>query len=182
MGTGGGREISSRSARAVWTSTIALLQLFCPNQSGWETRTRVRVCSQSGRKGAANPSNDNFQPGPFWRQHRRTVGPTRLRPTCRSASTSVDGAAGQTCMWELNWQKTNEINNIWFKFLNLALNNGYSTLLLQHLRSKWKLMFNNDKCMSEAFTPSLMPTEIKINAATEMSIDDLSERIPNLTS
>lgn len=36
--------------------------------------------------------------------------------------------------------------------------------------------------MSEAFTPSLTPTEMKINAAMEMSIDDLSERIPNPTS
>lgn len=34
MGSDGGSEMSSDSEKAVWTSTIALVQPFCPNLSG----------------------------------------------------------------------------------------------------------------------------------------------------
>lgn len=51
MGSGGGREISSQAGWAVSTSTIALLQLLCPQQSAgkrvcYETLAAAAVCVQ----------------------------------------------------------------------------------------------------------------------------------------
>lgn len=92
MGGDGGPEISSDSDRAVWTSTIALLQLFCPNLSGQKVCVvghypPMCVCSRWGR--CCKPSDDGSLLGPFRSQWWGKCWQVRLCPHTQTSDVTV---------------------------------------------------------------------------------------------